>query len=148
MNGKPSNPPSGTVVDSDVTLPERFVLCCLALFIFVDILLRYDFFLVSQSVNQGTVNPTYIQKLDVVLNEKPQIVMVVIPNDKGDHYAAVKKKCHIEKPTPSQCVTSTILNKPKGLMSVASKVAVQRICKLSGEPWAVDIPMKGTMVIG
>merc|ERR1712110_1090947 len=41
MNGKPSNPPSGTVVDSDVTLPER-----------------YDFYLVSQSVNQGTVNPT------------------------------------------------------------------------------------------
>ena len=73
----------------------------------------------------------------------------VIPNDKGDHYAAVKKKCYIEKPTPSQCVTSTILNKPKGLMSVASKVAVRRrICKLSGEPWAVDIPMKGTMVIG
>jgi len=91
---------------------------------------------------------TYIQKLDVVLNEKPQIVMVVIPNDKGDHYAAVKKKCYIEKPTPSQCVTSTVLNKPKGLMSVATKVAVQMICKLGGEPWAVDIPMKGTMVIG
>ena len=35
------NPPSGTVVDSVVTLPER-----------------YDFFLVSQSVRQGTVNPT------------------------------------------------------------------------------------------
>jgi len=91
---------------------------------------------------------TYIQKLDIVLNEKPQIVMVVIPNDKGDHYAAVKKKCYIEKPTPSQCVTSTVLNKPKGLMSVATKVAVQMICKLGGEPWAVDIPMKGTMVIG
>ena len=128
MNGKPSNPPSGTVVDSDVTLPERFVLCSFALFIFVDILLRYDFFLVSQSVNQGTVNPTYIQKLDVVLNEKPQIVMVVIPNDKGDHYAAVKKKCYIEKPTPLQCVISTALNKSKCLMSVATKVAVQMIC--------------------
>ena len=36
-----SNPPSGTIVDDVVTLPER-----------------YDFFLVSQSVNQGTVNPT------------------------------------------------------------------------------------------
>ena len=35
------NPPSGTVVDDVVTLPER-----------------YDFFLVSQSVRQGTVNPT------------------------------------------------------------------------------------------
>ena len=35
------NPHSGTVVDSVVTLPER-----------------YDYFLVSQSVRQGTVNPT------------------------------------------------------------------------------------------
>ena len=41
MNGHPNNPPSGTVVDDVVTLPER-----------------YDFFLVSQSVRQGTVNPT------------------------------------------------------------------------------------------
>lgn len=35
------NPASGTVVDSIVTLPER-----------------YDFYIVSQSVRQGTVNPT------------------------------------------------------------------------------------------
>merc|ERR1712179_95639 len=36
-----SNPPPGTVVDDVVTLPER-----------------YDFFIISQSVRQGTVNPT------------------------------------------------------------------------------------------
>lgn len=36
-----SNPVSGTVVDNTITLPER-----------------YDFFLVSQSVRQGTVAPT------------------------------------------------------------------------------------------
>merc|ERR1712002_215898 len=35
------NPPSGSIFDDVVTLPER-----------------YDFFLVSQSVRQGTVNPT------------------------------------------------------------------------------------------
>ena len=58
MNGKPSNPPSGTVVDSDVTLPERFALPKFFHAIFQCILCRYDFFLVSQSVNQGTVNPT------------------------------------------------------------------------------------------
>ena len=57
MNGKPSNPPSGTVVDSDVTLPERFALFD-KLCRMMDFLFRYDFFLVSQSVNQGTVNPT------------------------------------------------------------------------------------------
>ncbi|XP_017472383.1 PREDICTED: protein aubergine [Rhagoletis zephyria] len=39
INGR--NPPPGTVVDDIITLPER-----------------YDFFLVSQSVNQGTVSPT------------------------------------------------------------------------------------------
>ena len=44
-----SNPPSGTVVDDVVTLPER-----------------YDFFLISQSVRQGTVNPT---SYNVVLDE-------------------------------------------------------------------------------
>ena len=58
MNGKPSNPPSGTVVDSDVTLPKRFALSKLFQATFKRILCRYDFFLVSQSVNQGTVNPT------------------------------------------------------------------------------------------
>merc|ERR1712058_118511 len=59
-----------------------------------------------------------------------------------------KKKCVIESPVPSQCVTSTVLNKPKGLMSVATKVAIQMNCKLGGEPWAVKIPMKDTMIIG
>ena len=68
---------------------------------------------------------TYIQQLDQVIAMKPAIVMVVIPNMKGDHYAAVKKKCCLEKPIPNQCVTSTVLNKPKGLMSVATKVAIQ-----------------------
>jgi len=94
---------------------------------------------------------TYIQQLDKVIDMKPAIVLVVIPNDKGDHYAAVKKKCCLEKPTPSQCVTATVLNKfqlKKGLMSVATKVAIQMICKLGGEPWAVEIPMQNTMVIG
>ena len=44
-------------MDSDVTLPERFALMHCLLDVNV-MLFRYDFFLVSQSVNQGTVNPT------------------------------------------------------------------------------------------
>eukprot|EP00092_Neocalanus_flemingeri_P037390 GFUD01040714.1.p1 GENE.GFUD01040714.1~~GFUD01040714.1.p1 ORF type:complete len:911 (-),score=265.15 GFUD01040714.1:184-2916(-) len=91
---------------------------------------------------------TYIQTLDRVIDMKPAIVMVVIPNNKGDHYAVVKKKCCLEKPIPSQCMTATVLGKPKGLMSVATKVALQMNCKLGGEPWAVKIPLKNTMVIG
>ena len=45
-------------------------------------------------------------------------------------------------------ITSQVLAKPKGLMSVATKVVVQMNCKLGGEPWAVKIPLKNTMVIG
>jgi len=86
--------------------------------------------------------------LDRVIDMKPLIVMVVIPNNKGDHYAVVKKKCCIDKPVPSQVMTATVLSKPKGLMSVATKVALQMNCKLGGEPWAVKIPLKNTMVIG
>ena len=41
-------------------------------------------------------------------------------------------------------MTATVLGKPKGLMSVA----LQMNCKLGGEPWAVKIPLKNTMVIG
>ena len=44
-----TNPCSGTVADTVVTLPER-----------------YDFFLISQSVGQGTVNPT---SYNVILDE-------------------------------------------------------------------------------
>ena len=91
---------------------------------------------------------TYIQTLDRVIDMKPAIVMVVIPNNKGDHYAVVKKKCCIDKPIPSQVMTATVLNKSKGLMSGATNVALQMICKLGGEPWAVKIPLKNTMVIG
>jgi len=47
--GQYGNPNSGTVVDDVVTLPER-----------------YDFFLISQSVRQGTVNPT---SYNVIMDE-------------------------------------------------------------------------------
>merc|ERR1719435_42579 len=91
---------------------------------------------------------TFLASLDTVIAMSPQLVMTVVPNNKGDHYAAIKKKCYLEKPIPSQVVTATVLSKPKGLMSVATKVAIQMNAKLGGEPWAVKIPMKNTMVIG
>ena len=53
------NPPSGTVVDDVVTLPER-----------------YDFFLVSQSVRQGTVNPTSYNVLRDTSGLKPEHIQV------------------------------------------------------------------------
>ena len=79
------------------------------------------------------------------------MVLVVIPNNKNDTYAAVKKITLCNLPIPSQCLTATVLRKfaTKGMMSLASKVAVQMACKLGGEPWAVKVPANNTvMVIG
>lgn len=41
----------------------------------------------------------------------------------------------------------TVMKKEKGIMSVATKVALQTNCKLGGELWAVKIPLK-MMVVG
>lgn len=45
-------------------------------------------------------------------------------------------------------ITYSILRALAGMMSVATKVAIQMACKIGAEPWAVNIPLKDTMVIG
>jgi aubergine-like protein len=55
VNAQPlRNPPSGTIIDDVVTLPER-----------------YDFFLISQSVRQGTVNPCSYNVVEDTSNLAP-----------------------------------------------------------------------------
>lgn len=51
------NPPAGTVADSVITNP-----------------LRYDFFLISQSVTQGTVSPTYYNVIEDTSGWTPDII--------------------------------------------------------------------------
>ena len=91
---------------------------------------------------------TYMMQLNKVVDEKPAIVMVVVPNNKGEHYHAVKKLCCVEKPTPSQVMTYSVISREKGLGSVASKVAMQMGCKLGAEPWNIEFPLKDTMIMG
>lgn len=54
------NPPPGTVVDDVITLPER-----------------YDFFLVSQSVRQGTVTPTHYSIVDDNIGLDPDKMQIL-----------------------------------------------------------------------
>ena len=56
QRGMGSNPPCGTVVDNKVTLNERF-----------------DFFLVSQKVTQGTVSPTSYNVIEDNTGIKPDV---------------------------------------------------------------------------
>ena len=58
---------------------------------------------------------SYAAELMKVTELAPQMVLCVIPNNKGDSYHAIKKICCIDRPTPSQVVTGTVLKKAKGI---------------------------------
>lgn len=82
-----------------------------------------------------------------------QFIMLVTPNNRADRYAAIKKKCCVERAIPSQVICSkTVTPKrgggPRSLLSIATKVAVQIHCKLGYAPWNIVMPLSGVMVIG
>lgn len=96
--------------------------------------------------NNRTID--YLDAIKQAAAMSPQLIMIVIPNNKGDVYHAIKKYLCVDCPVPSQVITATLLKKGKGMMSVATKVAIQIAAKLGAEPWGVKIPMKNTMVVG
>lgn len=91
---------------------------------------------------------TYALELEKILSsETYTLVMCIIPSNQADRYNAIKRKCAIDRATPSQVIVKKNLNS-KGSMSIATKVAVQLLCKIGGAPWTVEVPMKGMMVLG
>ncbi|XP_034243669.1 piwi-like protein Siwi [Thrips palmi] len=91
----------------------------------------------------------YARALTTVMAEaQPQLIMCAVPNQRGDRYTAIKKKCCVERPVPTQVILCKNLNDPKKSGPVALKVAVQMNCKIGGAPWTLDNPLKGCMVIG
>ncbi|XP_021174036.2 piwi-like protein 1 [Fundulus heteroclitus] len=77
-----------------------------------------------------------------------QMVVVVLPNLNKDKYDSVKKYLCLDCPTPSQCVVARTLSRPQALMTVATKIALQMACKMGGELWSVEIPLKQLMIVG
>ncbi|MBN3296088.1 PIWL1 protein, partial [Amia calva] len=77
-----------------------------------------------------------------------QMVVCILPTNRKDKYDCVKKFLCVDCPTPSQCVVARTLSKPQALMTIATKIALQMNCKMGGELWAVDIPLKQLMIVG
>lgn len=90
---------------------------------------------------QRDTQTEFSEKIGLVASQNPQMVMCVVPNNQGDRYATIKKRCYLDFGLPSQVmVAKTITPKDKskgisGLMSVATKVAIQMNAKLGGLPW-------------
>ena len=68
-------------------------------------------------------------------------VMCLLANNNAQKYNIIKTLLCIHRPVPSQCVVLNTITRPRGLMSVATKVAIQVNCKLGGEPWALPLPV-------
>ncbi|KAG9354828.1 hypothetical protein JZ751_001541 [Albula glossodonta] len=75
-------------------------------------------------------------------------VVVILPSNRKDKYDCVKKYLCVDCPTPSQCVVARTLSRPQALMTIATKIALQMNCKMGGELWSVEIPLKHLMVVG
>ncbi|XP_070820601.1 piwi-like protein 1 [Chaetodon trifascialis] len=75
-----------------------------------------------------------------------QMVVVVLPTSRKDKYDTIKKYLCVDCPTPSQCVRAATLG--KALMTRATKIFLQMACKMGGELWSVEIPLKHLMIVG
>ncbi|KAG9491305.1 piwi-like protein 4 [Eleutherodactylus coqui] len=91
---------------------------------------------------------SFLRALQQNMNPDLQLVFCILPSQSKDNYDSIKKYLSLEHPVPSQCVQNRTLTKQNMLMSVASKIAMQIICKTGGELWSVEIPLKSLMVIG
>jgi len=91
----------------------------------------------------------YRETLEQILSQSaPQLIFCIVSNNKRDRYAAIKKKCCVDRAVPSQvCLLKTL--RSKTLKIVATKIAMQINCKLGGAPWHVEIPqLLDFMIVG
>jgi aubergine-like protein len=77
-----------------------------------------------------------------------QFVTIILPTPQADRYDSIKQICCLELPVPSQCILAKNLSNPKKVMSVCQNITRQINCKLGGELWTVDIPLRKTMIVG
>lgn len=77
----------------------------------------------------------------------PMLIFCVATNNRMDRYSAIKKKCCVDRPVPTQVVLAKSLQN-KNAMSIATKIVIQMNCKIGGIPWSIPIPLKGLMVVG
>nr|XP_012595130.1 piwi-like protein 4 [Microcebus murinus] len=94
-------------------------------------------------------NPAaFLRAIQQHVHPDVQLVMCILPSNQKNYYDSIKKYLSSDCPVPSQCVLARTLNKQGMMMSIATRIAMQMACKLGGELWAVEIPLKSLMVVG
>ncbi|XP_066509363.1 piwi-like protein 2 isoform X2 [Hoplias malabaricus] len=93
---------------------------------------------------------TYIKSIHSQLTSEPnlQLVVCILTGNRDDLYSAIKKLCCVQSPCPSQAINVRTISQPQKLRSIAQKILLQINCKLGGELWTVNVPLKQLMVVG
>ncbi|XP_067557331.1 piwi-like protein 1 isoform X2 [Pseudorca crassidens] len=90
----------------------------------------------------------YLRVLQQKVTSDTQIVVCLLSSSRKDKYDAIKKYLCTDCPTPSQCVVARTLGRQQTVMAIATKIALQMNCKMGGELWGVDMPLKLAMIVG
>ncbi|CAG9813111.1 unnamed protein product [Phaedon cochleariae] len=91
---------------------------------------------------------SYLECIENLISKNnPSMIMCVVPNNSADRYSAIKKKCCVDRGVPTQVILAKNLTS-KGVMSIATKVAIQLNCKVGGAPWTVMMPLTHLMIVG
>ncbi|XP_020807330.1 protein piwi [Drosophila serrata] len=90
---------------------------------------------------------SYIRAMDDCCRMDPKLILCLVPNNNAERYSAIKKRGYVDRAVPTQVVTVKSA-KNRGLMSIATKIAIQLNCKLGYTPWMIELPLSGLMTIG
>ncbi|KAI1291821.1 Piwi-like protein 2 [Halotydeus destructor] len=93
---------------------------------------------------------SYVNKIRENYNSEVQLVVVMTPgaSQREDRYNAIKKVCCCDIGVPSQVLRCNTVSDQRKARSVCQKIALQITCKVGGELWAVQMPLKTAMIIG
>lgn len=81
----------------------------------------------------------------ILVRLQVHFVVIIMPMQKDDVYAAIKRYCISQTAIPSQCIVSKTLGNEKRMRSIVLKIALQINCKLGGSLWALKIPMVSSL---
>ncbi|NWI90149.1 PIWL1 protein, partial [Pitta sordida] len=90
----------------------------------------------------------YLRVLQQRVNPEINIVFFILSSTRKDRYDSIKKYLCTDCPIPSQGVLARTLSKPHTVLTIATKLALQMNCKMGGELWSVEIPLKQVMIVG
>uniref|UniRef100_A0A8C1WC98 Piwi-like RNA-mediated gene silencing 2 n=1 Tax=Cyprinus carpio TaxID=7962 RepID=A0A8C1WC98_CYPCA len=98
-----------------------------------------------RSIHSQLTSEVGIYSMFPLLVFSPVCIMI---GNRDDLYSAIKKLCCIQSPVPSQAFNVRTISQPQKLHSIAQQILLQINCKLGGELWTVNVPLRYLMVIG